>query len=175
MAHPLHGEPQLLFITPLWHHVEVVIRHVHHVQAPGVTGIGVEYSAFGILVEHAYPGSFVAGKLHQAVVVVDLPLRQFLGCKGNVVIVVELVPERGYPLEGPTHPLAEGFELLKRCPGDRCQGHVSILEMDGDAVEIVRPERAALARLLPARTEHDVIDDGLGSPLATIYSALRAG
>src|SRR5262245_20590377 len=38
-------------------------------------------------------------------------------------------------------------------------------EMDGDAIEIVCPERARLAAFLPVRPEHEVIDNELRAPV----------
>src|SRR5580658_3238487 len=41
-------------------------------------------------------------------------------------------------------------------------------EMDRDAIEIVGPERARLARFLPLGSEHEVIDDQLRAPVEEI-------
>src|SRR5712692_9586016 len=46
--------------------------------------------------------------------------------------------------------------------------------MSDVAVEIVRPERAALAPLSPVRTEHEVIDDQLAAALEEIGQSLLA-
>jgi hypothetical protein len=52
-----------------------------------------------------------------------------------------------------------------------------MLQMDGQALEIVAPEGAALAALLPFGCEHEVIDDQLrlaGEQLRQSLAAVRA-
>ena len=43
------------------------------------------------------------------------------------------------------------------------EGDVALTEMGGDAVEVVGPERAALAADVPFGREHEVVDDELAS------------
>ena len=56
----------------------------------------------------------------------------------------------------------EGLELGERRARDRDEGDVALREVDDDAVEVVGPERAALAAGLPLGREHEVVDDRAG-------------
>src|SRR6267143_1189397 len=144
------------------------------VQAAGVAGIGMEHLSCSVLVEHADPGSLVARKFFHVEVVVHRALRQLLGRKGNVEILVEIVSERRYPFEFPPHPFPESLELVERRFGDCNHGYVPVVEMNDDTVEIIGPERAALARLAPVRTEHEEIHDELAAGLEEIGQGLLA-
>src|SRR5438132_13469088 len=68
-------------------------------------------------------------------------------------IVIEVVLQRRDPLEAPSHPLLEALDLRQRRARDRNEADVALIEVDGDAVEIVRPERAVRHHLFFASCE----------------------
>src|SRR5262249_53402179 len=76
-------------------------------------------------------------------------------------IEVEVAARRRHPAEGPAHALPVGLELGKRAARDGHESRVARRQMHVDAVEIVGPERAAGATLVPVRTEHEVLNDEL--------------
>src|SRR5258708_39276505 len=57
---------------------------------------------------------------------------------------------------------------------DSCEGHIAMVQVDDYSVEVVRPERATRASLLPVRTEHEVIDDQLRTPRKEVGQRLFA-
>ncbi|MNL76786.1 hypothetical protein D3C87_2028040 [compost metagenome] len=76
-----------------------------------------------------------------------------------MIIEVEIAAEGRNPWEAPAEPLPVSLDLGERCARNGGEGHVAMVEMNRDAVEIVGPERAVLAPLLPVRTQHEVVDD----------------
>jgi hypothetical protein len=49
-----------------------------------------------------------------------------------------------------------------------------MVQVDDDAIEVVDPEGAALAALVPARVEHEVVDDELVAALEEVGQRLLA-
>src|SRR5262249_27642951 len=76
--------------------------------------------------------------------------------------------------EGPAHALPESLELLERRARDRDEGDIALRQMDREAIETVGPERAALAGRLPARVEHEMLDDQLVMAAEQIRQRLLA-
>src|SRR6266851_1171443 len=74
----------------------------------------------------------------------DLGLRE-----AGVEVAVEVTAERGDPLEAPPHERLVGLDALARRVGGHDEGSVAVREMHVDAVEVVGPERTAVAPLLP--------------------------
>src|SRR5262249_23957020 len=88
-----------------------------------------------------------------------------LGRERDVVIEIEIAPVRRYPREAPAHALLVGVDLRQWGARDGRERQIAMLEMDQDAVEIVGPEGARLAAILPIGSESEVMDDQLGAPL----------
>src|SRR6202022_4167906 len=63
--------------------------------------------------------------------------------------------------ERPPHATLEGLELAQRRARDGDQDDVARGEVHDAALEIVGPERAALAPLLPVGREHEMVDNQL--------------
>src|SRR5262245_15462968 len=89
----------------------------------------------------------------------------------NVEVVVERGSGRGDPGEGPSHAMFERFDLVQWRAGNGGEGGISCGEMHDRASEVVGEVRAVLAALLPARIEHEVVDDEL--PMASKEIAQR--
>jgi len=98
----------------------------------------------------------------------------FLRSERGLIVVVEIVLPGGQPLEAPAHAALEGLELFERRAGDRYEAHVAVIEVDAETVEIVRPEGAVLAALVPVRGEHEVIDDELAPAVEKLGQSLPA-
>src|SRR5262249_44910758 len=115
------------------------------------------------MVEHADARQLFHRTLGRAVVVGGLS-RQILRRERDVIVKVELVAGRRHPCERPPHTLPEGLELAQRRARDRYEADVPRSEVHDAALEIVGPERTALAPLLPFRREHEMVDDQLRAP-----------
>src|SRR5262249_14116193 len=91
-------------------------------------------------------------------------------------MVERAVGAAGDPFEGPAHAALERLDLGQRGARHRHDVGVAGAQMDADALEIVSPERAALAGRLPVRMEHEVVDDELrlaAEELAQLHLAGR--
>src|SRR6202011_2402423 len=64
--------------------------------------------------------------------------------------------------------------LCQRGARNGHKGHVAVIEVNTDAVEVVGPERAGLAPFLVIGTEHKVIDDELAPFLEELGQRLLA-
>src|SRR5437868_8060284 len=62
---------------------------------------------------------------------------ELLRSERHVQIMIEVVLERRDPPEAPSHPLPEALDLRQRRTRNRDEAHVAVIEVDGDAVEIV--------------------------------------
>ena len=142
-----------------------MVSAVQHVQAALVARVGVENFPVVVLVEHADPGTLVAGKGHHLVVVIHLLLLHLFRREGDVIVPVEVVAVGRHPLEAPAHASFVGLELVQRRPGHRHQVDVPMIEMNDDTVVVIGPERAAGTTLVPFRPEHEVINDQLAFAL----------
>src|SRR6266516_801223 len=65
------------------------------------------------------------------------------------------------PFEAPGHAFPKPFDLGQRRARDNYKGHVAMRKVPVGAVKMVRQVRAALATLIPPRTQHEMIDDQL--------------
>ena len=75
--------------------------------------------------------------------------------------MIEVAAERRQPFEFPAHALLERLDFRQRCARHDDERHVALRKMNRGAVEMIGQIRAARAALLPAGTEHEVIDDEL--------------
>ena len=69
-----------------------------------------------VLVEYADSRLFLALELYDLIVVIHPALFQFVLGRGNVKVVVEVVPVRRYPLELPAHAILKRVDLGQRRP-----------------------------------------------------------
>src|SRR3954452_16152881 len=60
---PVHRVGQTVFMPAERSEVEIVIGRVHHVQAAGITRVGVENGSCLVAIEHAYPRRFVDAEI----------------------------------------------------------------------------------------------------------------
>jgi len=151
-----------------------MVGAVEHVEPARVARIRVIDGATGLPGEHADAGRLGYRKAADSVVVVRLLPLELLGGDGDVVVGVEVRVEGRHPLDAPAHAPPVGLERRERRARDEDQAGVPMVEVHDDAVEVVHPERAALAALLPARVEHEVLDDELAAPLEEIRERLAA-
>src|SRR5208283_1324787 len=98
----------------------------------------------------------------------------FLRRERYAVVVVEIGASRRHPLETPAHALFELLEFGERGAGDSDEGYVAMFEMDGGAIEVIRPEGAVLASLLPFRREHEMVDGELAGSREQVGQRLLA-
>jgi hypothetical protein len=89
--------------------------------------------------------------------------------------MIEVIAGGRQPLEAPAHALPEGLNLCERRARDRDESHVALGEVNGRAIEMIRQQRAARAALLPAWSEHEVVDDQLAAPVEQVGERLLAG
>src|SRR5580692_114758 len=145
-------------VAPPGREVEELIGAVDRVDAAGVRRVRVEHLALSVLDEGADPLAVL--QPGRGYVVVDRgPFRYRVRRERDAEVVVEVRLARRIPGEGPAHPLLVGRKLGQRRPGDRREGRVPSPEVNGRAVEAVRPERAVRAPRVPVRREHEVVDD----------------
>src|SRR6516164_5176346 len=102
-----------------------------------------------VLVERARPGMFGHQLLRSFVIMEDLASRQILRPERNKIVVVETVLTRRNPLKAPPHPFSESLDLHEWCVRDCDEGYVAMRQMNIDAIEVVRPERAVGTSGLP--------------------------
>ncbi len=76
-------------------------------------------------------------------------------------VSIEVRPQRRYPLERPTHPLAIRLDLVERGIRYGNQRRIAMCEVYVDAVVVIRPERTTGAAFFPVGPEHEVIDQQL--------------
>jgi hypothetical protein len=74
--------------------------------------------------------------------------------------LIEVAFVRGIPGNRPAHPLPVGLELLERRAGDEDQRRVACVQM-AQVTDVVNDERTRGAAFLPARVEHEVVDEKL--------------
>src|ERR1700730_8311703 len=74
----------------------------------------------------------------------------------------------------PAHAFLVGLELARGRARDGDEADVAVIEMDDDAVEIVGPERTALAALVPTRVEHEMENDQLLASVEQLGQGLPA-
>src|SRR5207245_6744211 len=74
----------------------------------------------------------------------------------------------GDPLEAPPHSLLEPCDLGERGARDRDEAGIAVLQVDDYRVEVVGPEGARWASLVPLRREHEVIHDELAPALEQV-------
>jgi hypothetical protein len=117
----------------------------------------MEDGARRILEEDADALALHVADLLGAVVVLGL-----LG-ERDAVVDVEVGVRRRVPREAPPHPLPVRGELRVGRERDGDHRDVARLQVDDVRVEVVGPERAALAAGVPARIEHEVVDDELAA------------
>src|SRR5467141_3041072 len=143
-AHPGLREFQSVLVPPLGNQVEIVVGSIEDVDSPRVARIGVEDGAAFVLAEHAYALAVGHADVGFRMVEERRSAFDFLRGERGLVVVIEIVPARGDPLEAPVHPLLERVELGERGPGDGDEGHVAVIEVNAETVEIVCPKGAVL-------------------------------
>src|SRR5207247_11438148 len=174
MPDPGLREFQVVLVPPLGNQVEVVVGGVQHVDSPRVARVRVENGAARVLVEPAHALTVGHADGGFRILTARRPAFDLLRSGRRLVVVVEIVPAGGDPFEAPAHAPLEGFELFERRAGDRHEAHVAVIEVDAETVEIVRPEGAVLAALVPVRGEHEVIDDELAPAVEKLRQRLPA-
>src|SRR4051794_31628925 len=60
---PVHRVGQTVFMPAEMSKVQIVIGRVHHVQAAGITRVGVENGSCLVTIEHAYPRRFLDAEI----------------------------------------------------------------------------------------------------------------
>src|SRR5438094_871656 len=161
-------------VAPFRHDVEVLVVDAERIDAARVGRVGAEQLALRVLEEHAHAlALFNEGILLDEVVERLLALH-FRGREGDVEVEVEVAARGREPLEAPAHALVISGEIGIRRPGNRDHGDVAVVEVDDRAVEAVGPARAARAAGVPARAEHEVIDDELAAPVEQLGERLPA-
>src|ERR1700723_2016434 len=126
VPNPAHGVGQAILVAPLGRHVQKIVNAEHNVEAAGVGGIGMEDGAGRVFRKHARSRSFIRWKFGSLVVVINLATGFFSRRERNVIIVVEIAAERGYPLEFPAHAFLKRFDLGDRRVRNRDQRGVAI-------------------------------------------------
>src|SRR5256885_5078199 len=174
VAHPGLREFQAVLVPTLGGQVEVVVGGVQHVDSPRVRGVSVKNGAARVPVEHADALPVAHADVEFRKVVERRSAFDFLRSERRLVVVVEIVLPGGDPFEPPAHAFLERLELGERRARDRDEARVAVIEVDAEAVEIVRPERAVLAALVPVGREHEVIDDELAPAVEELGQRLRA-
>src|SRR6202023_1497421 len=98
--------------------------------------------------------------------IVDRPARgNLVRREGHVEIVIEVGAIGRNPREFPAHALAYHFDLLDgRARNDRV-GHIVIVEMSENALNVIDLEGAANALRLRAGTHHEVLDEELAAAI----------
>src|SRR5262249_43968737 len=137
----------------------------------GVGGVGEEG---GAVAPREDAEAFPVGKpWTQRAVVVELLVLLLRG-KRNSVVEVEIRPAGRDPVEVPPHSPAVRLELLDRGARDGCKGDVPRVQMNHVRVEVVGPERAALAADVVLGREHEVVDDQLAAAVEQVGERLLA-
>ena len=95
------------------------------------------------------------------VIVGKHPALDLLRRERHVEIKIEIRLERGKPFELPAHALLERLNFRQRRAGNDGESRVALSNVNVHAVEMVGPKRAMRATFLPARPEHEVIDNEL--------------
>src|SRR5204863_10141598 len=79
----------------------------------------------------------------------------------HVKIKIEIGLKRRKPFEPPAHARLERLNFRQRRAGNHGERRVALSNVNVHAVEMVGPKRAMRATFLPARPEHEVIDEKL--------------
>src|SRR5882762_3450941 len=163
MSNPRHAEGQTIFVSAFRRKVEEVVSPDQNVEPACVGGIGMEGISASALIEDACTWSFLAPKLDHVVVVWDFPFRHLLLGERDVVVAIEVAPERRHPLEAPAHTLLERLDLGQWRSRNHNQRNVAIRQMNQTSVKMIGHKRAAWAAFFPSRTEHEVVHNQLAS------------
>ena len=121
----------------------------------------------GVFAEDARTGHLLADFDSTLEVVVGGVL--LVGAKRDAKVLVEVRANRGEPLKAPAESLLVGLESRQWRRRDRHHADVAGREVLGDAVEVVRPKRAAWTPFVPIGAEHEVVD----GELALVAKKLR--
>src|SRR5258707_13468531 len=76
------------------------------------------------------------------------------------------------PTGSQSHALLEGCQLTERGPRDGDHGHVALVQVRNDAVEIVSSQRAMRASHVVTRMKHEVIDNELAASVKELSQTL---
>src|SRR5690349_18638766 len=101
----------------------------------------MEDRSLGVFIEHADPRPFRHRILDWLVIINDFALPELFRGERHAVIMVEVAAKRRDPIELPPHPLTKCSELCEWRPRDRDNTDIALVQMDQDAIEIIRPER----------------------------------
>src|SRR5882762_7032760 len=96
-----------------------------------------------LAIEHARARTFFGREARGLIVIDSLPARDIFLRKRHMVVVVEIVSERRYPRELPSHSLLERFDLRPRGPRYRDESRISLRHVQSNGVKLVRDKRAA--------------------------------
>jgi len=133
---------QTLLISTLRNQVEVVVGAVHHVDSPRIARVGMKNRTALVFVERTDSLTVRVVGIHYPIVIERCSTLDFLRGKGRLIIIVEIIVQRGDPFEAPSHPLFERLDLGKLGSRDSHKSHVAVIEVNPDAIEIIGPERA---------------------------------
>src|SRR6185437_12288003 len=162
-AHP--GLPLIALVAAPGDEVELVVGGVDEVDPASVGRVGVEDAA--VLAGEDAETFPVGDPRRQRAVVVDV-LALLLRFERDAVIEVEVRRARRDPVEVPSHSLPVRLELVQRRARDGCKGDVPRVQVDHVRIEVVGPERAALAADIVLRGEHEVVDDQLAAAVEEV-------
>src|ERR1700719_1674692 len=173
--HPVYqAEGRTGLIAALRRKIEEHVSAKASFIATRISRIGMKDGAGFILVEHARAVKVFELVLSHLEVVIDLALREFLRSERYVVVVVEIVAIRRYPVKAPFHALLVSLDLVQRRARDRHEGDIVMLQMHVRAVNVIGQERAPDTSNLFAGAEHEVIDDQLTAAVEELSERLLA-
>src|SRR5262245_28604358 len=98
-----------------------------------------------------------------AEIVVDLARGDLLLREAHTEIMIEAVGIRRDPVEAPAHAPAEALDLAVRRTRDRNNGDIALRQMRRHTVCMVSHVGTALAALLPARCQHEMLHKELAA------------
>ena len=159
VPHPCHG---VLGLVPAFgRQIQDAVSAHHQLDTAAIDRIGVVDGAVGILVENTDARRFRAAEGLHRVVVVHLALRDLLLGERHMEVMIEAAAVGRDPIEAPAHAFLERLDLGQRRARNGHHRHIARGQMREHAIRMVGHVRAAWAALLPARPEHEVLDDQL--------------
>src|SRR5262249_444 len=168
-AHP--GLSAFALVAAFLDEVGVVVGGVDGIDSARIGRVRVEDP---VVVAREDAEAFPVGNpWTQRAVVVELLVLLLRG-KRNAVVEVEIRPAGRDPVEVPPHSPAVRLELLDRGARGGCKGDVPRVQMNHVRVEVVGPERAALAADVVLGRDHEVVDDQLPAAAEQVGERLLA-
>ncbi|MNO83028.1 hypothetical protein D3C76_743180 [compost metagenome] len=116
-----------------------------------------------IAIKHAETGKFFFAAIGFFVVVGGLAGGDVFGASRHTEVIIEIAAFGRHPVEFPAHAPFERLELGERCMGHRHHRDVVVRQVLVGAVDVVGQERATRAALIPAFSEHEMVNDQLAA------------